>query len=94
VQTQQYIASVAGGPAATCGRRYVFGQIDRSTYSTQFRSTYTLKPDMNLDVYAEPFAASGHYTTSVSWRRRAHARAGPTARTVQRPKRRPMAACS
>jgi Domain of unknown function (DUF5916) len=62
VQTQQYITSLAGGSAATYGRRYVFGEIDRSTYSTQFRLSYTLKPDMNLDVYAEPFAASGHYT--------------------------------
>jgi hypothetical protein len=62
VQTQQYITSLAGGSAATYGRRYIFGEIDRSTYSTQFRLSYTLKPDMNLDVYAEPFAASGRYT--------------------------------
>jgi hypothetical protein len=27
----------------------------------QFRLSYTFKPDLNLDVYAEPFAASGHY---------------------------------
>lgn len=62
VQTQQYITSMAGGSAATYGRRYIFGEIDRSTYSTQFRLSYTIKPDMNLDVYAEPFAASGRYT--------------------------------
>jgi hypothetical protein len=29
--------------------------------STQFRLGLTMKPDMNLDVYAEPFAASGRY---------------------------------
>jgi hypothetical protein len=62
IDTQQYISSIAGGGPATYGRRYIFGAIDRSTYSTQFRMTYTLKPDMNLDVYAEPFAASGRYT--------------------------------
>jgi hypothetical protein len=61
VDTQQYISAVAGGGASTFGRRYVFGRIDRSTYSTQIRMTYTLKPDMTLDVYAEPFAASGSY---------------------------------
>jgi hypothetical protein len=27
----------------------------------QVRLTYTFKPDLNLDLYAEPFAASGHY---------------------------------
>jgi hypothetical protein len=62
VDTQQYITSIAGGGASTYGRRYIFGEIDRSTYSTQFRLTYTLKPDMTLDVYAEPFAASGSYS--------------------------------
>ncbi len=62
VDTQQFITSVAGGSAATYGRRYIFGRIDRSTYSMQVRTTYTLRPDVNLDVYAEPFAASGSYT--------------------------------
>jgi hypothetical protein len=62
VDTQQYITSLAGGTPATYGRRYVFGAIDRSTYAMQVRMSYTLKPDVNLDVYAEPFAASGHYT--------------------------------
>ena len=62
IETQQYITSLAGGSQLTYGRRYIFGEIDRSTYSTQFRLTYTLKPDVNLDVYAEPFAASGSYT--------------------------------
>jgi hypothetical protein len=62
VDTQQYITSLAGGGPLTYGRRYVFGEIDRSTYATQFRLTYTLKPDLTLDVYAEPFAASGSYS--------------------------------
>jgi len=60
--TQQYITSMAGGAAPTYGRRYIFGAIDRSTYSTQVRMTYTFKPDVTLDVYAEPFAASGSYS--------------------------------
>jgi len=29
--------------------------------SMEYRLGLTLKPDVNLDVYAEPFAASGHY---------------------------------
>ena len=35
--------------------------VDRTTLSAQFRFNYTLKPDVTLDVYAEPFAASGRY---------------------------------
>ena len=35
--------------------------LDRSTYSAQVRVNYTFKPDLNLDFYGEPFAASGRY---------------------------------
>ena len=62
VEAQQYIATLPGGTPATFGSRYVFGRIDRSTYSTQVRLGYTFKPDLNLDLYAEPFAASGDYS--------------------------------
>lgn len=61
VETQQYVATLDGGGAATFGRRYVFGRIDRSTYSTELRMNYTFKPDLTLDFYGEPFAASGRY---------------------------------
>lgn len=61
VDTQQYVRTLEGGRPETFGRRYVFGRIDRNTYAVQFRLGFTFKPDLNLDVYAEPFAASGHY---------------------------------
>ena len=61
VDTQQYVRTIEGGRPETFGRRYVFGRIDRNTYAVQFRLGFTFKPDLNLDVYAEPFAASGHY---------------------------------
>jgi hypothetical protein len=61
VDTQQYVTTLPGGGPATYGRQYVFGHIDRSTYSTQVRLNYTFKPDLNLDFYGEPFAASGRY---------------------------------
>ena len=61
VDTQQYLTTLAGGGAATFGSRYVFAHVDRSTYSTQFRLNYTFKPDLTLDFYGEPFAASGRY---------------------------------
>jgi Domain of unknown function (DUF5916) len=61
INSQQYVATVSGGPALTYGQRYIFSFIDRSTWSSQFRLGYTLRPDLNVDIYAEPFAASGHY---------------------------------
>ena len=59
--TQQYATTLVGDRPETFDRRYIFAFIDRSTYSMQVRLNYTFKPDMNLDVYVEPFAASGHY---------------------------------
>ena len=59
--SQQYVSTVPGGRPETYGQRYVFSYVDRSTWSTQFRMGYTIRPDMNIDLYAEPFAASGRY---------------------------------
>jgi hypothetical protein len=60
-EPQQYVSTLSGGRPITYGNRYVFAFIDRSTASIEGRLTLTLKPDVNLDVYAEPFAASGRY---------------------------------
>jgi hypothetical protein len=61
-EPQQYVATLAGGRPETYQSRYVFAFIDRSTLATAFRLGFTVKPDMNVDVYAEPFAASGRYS--------------------------------
>jgi hypothetical protein len=61
IDTQQYVSTLAGGGPATFGGRYLFADVDRSTYATQIRLTYIFKPDLTLDFYAEPFAASGRY---------------------------------
>jgi len=58
---RQYLTVIDGGRPETYGKRYVFGLVDRTTLSAQFRFNYTFKPDITLDVYAEPFAASGQY---------------------------------
>jgi len=58
---RQYITTLDGGRADTYGKRYIFGVVDRRTLSTQFRVSYTFKPDVTLDVYTEPFVASGRY---------------------------------
>jgi uncharacterized protein DUF5916 len=58
---RQYLQTTDGGRPETYGKRYIFGVVDRTTLSAQFRVSYTFKPDVTLDVYAEPFAASGRY---------------------------------
>jgi hypothetical protein len=58
---RQYVGVLPGGTAATFGRRYLFSFIDQTTVSTQLRLNYTLTPDLSLEVYAEPFAASGRF---------------------------------
>jgi hypothetical protein len=60
-EPQQYITTMSNGRPETYNSRYIFSFIDRSTMSMEFRLGLTLRPDLNLDVYAEPFAASGHY---------------------------------
>ena len=60
-EPQQYISTLPGGRTVTYDSRYVFAFIDRSTMSMEYRLGLTLKPDVNLDIYAEPFAASGRY---------------------------------
>ncbi len=57
----QYLTSQPGGRPETFGQRYIFGSPNRTTIAMQMRASYTFKPDMTLDVYAEPFAASGRY---------------------------------
>ena len=62
ISARQYVSAFAGtGPAATYGTRYVFARIDQSTFLMQLRANYTIGPDLSLEVYGEPFAASGRY---------------------------------
>ena len=65
VFARQYVSTLAdpnpNGHPATYGSRYIFAYIERSTLSTQFRMNYFFSPDLTLEVYMEPFAASGRY---------------------------------
>lgn len=60
-RNRQYVTTLPDGPAATFDSRYVFALIDRTQVSARFRMNYTLTPDFTLELYAEPFAASGAY---------------------------------
>src|SRR5262249_44541597 len=61
VEPRQYLTTLAGGSSATYGQRYIFSFIDRGTLSARVRASYLFKPDLSLEGYAEPFAASGRY---------------------------------
>jgi hypothetical protein len=59
---RQYVTTRPGGPEETFGTRYIFARIDRSELRLQVRANYSFSPDLTLEVYAEPFAASGEYS--------------------------------
>lgn len=61
IDPRQYLTTLDSGGPATFGQRYLFGFIDRSTLSLRLRMSYTVTPDLTLELYAEPFAASGRY---------------------------------
>ena len=59
---QQYVRAFAD-PTATAfyGTRYVFSKIRTYTVSFDTRVNWTLKPDLTLQLFAQPFFASGAY---------------------------------
>jgi len=82
--SQQYVATIDGGSSATFGKRYVFAHVDLSEISASFRLNYTFTPDLTLETYVEPFAASGTYhdfgelASARSLRMRRYGRDGTT----------------
>lgn len=62
-QPRQYVATVAdaGGGPGTFGKRYVFSRIARTTIAAEIRASYFFTPDLSLELYMQPFAASGNY---------------------------------
>jgi len=70
-EARQYVATLEDGPSATYGRRYVFAHLDQATLLARLRLGLTLRPDLNLDVYAEPFVSSARYQRFGELRARA-----------------------
>ena len=58
---RQYVTARENGPAATFGTRYIFAYVDRSEVAARVRLNYTFSPELTLETYIEPFAASGTY---------------------------------
>ncbi len=61
VSSRQYIDTFAGNNPLTFNERYLFSSIERSQLVAQIRLNYSFSPDLSLELYAEPFAASGRY---------------------------------
>lgn len=58
----QYVTTVSD-PTATAfgGKRYVFAFIRTATLSLETRANWTFTPDLTLQLYLQPFIASGDY---------------------------------
>ena len=62
---QQYVTAVAD-PTVTApfgGTRYVFGRLEQKTFSLDTRVNTTFTPNLTLELFAQPFLASGKYTS-------------------------------
>ncbi len=62
LESRQYVDVFDGGSPATYGQRYVFAFLDYSQVSARLRVNYAFTPDISLEAYAEPFAASGTFS--------------------------------
>ena len=59
----QYVATTDDvGYAPTYGRRYLFGELDRRTFSLATRLNVTFSRDLTLQLFAQPLLAVGDYT--------------------------------
>ncbi len=59
---RQYVTALADAAnTTTYGTRYVFAFIDQSQWAVQLRANYAFVPDLTLELYVEPFIASGAY---------------------------------
>lgn len=58
----QYVGSTSALPfAATYGRRYVFGELERRELSFQTRMNAAFSPTLSLQLFVQPLLSSGDY---------------------------------
>ncbi len=62
---QQYVTAIPDptAPAAFSGVRHVFGRLDQKTLSMDTRLNMTFTPNLTLQLFAQPFIASGSYSS-------------------------------
>jgi hypothetical protein len=62
----QYLTTVTDPVATeTFGARYIFAELDQTTLSVDTRLNVTFTPDLTLELFAQPFVASGDYGTPM-----------------------------
>ena len=62
---QQYVTAVTDPAVAPqfAGTRYVFGRLQQKTFSMDTRVNVTFTPNLTLEMFAQPFLASGKYSS-------------------------------
>ena len=62
---QQYVTAVSDPtvPTGFAGTRYVFGKLQQKTLSMDTRVNMTFTPNLTLEMFAQPFLASGKYSS-------------------------------
>ena len=62
---QQYVTAVTDATVSPqfAGTRYVFGRLQQKTFSMDTRVNVTFTPNLTLEMFAQPFLASGKYTS-------------------------------
>jgi hypothetical protein len=68
-EPKQFVTNIAD-PTATAfgGVRSVFAEIDQTNFSMNTRINATVSPTLTLELFAQPFLASGHYTNPEQYR--------------------------
>lgn len=60
--TAQYVTSTSVLPyAPTFDERYIFSDLDRTTFAMEARVDWTFSPDLSLQLFAQPLLSSGDY---------------------------------
>jgi hypothetical protein len=62
---QQYVTAASDPTVAPqfAGTRYIFGRLEQKTLSMDTRVNMTFTPNLTLEMFAQPFLASGKYTS-------------------------------
>jgi hypothetical protein len=62
---QQYVDTVSDATVAPqfAGVRYIFGRLQQKTFSMDTRVNMTFTPNLTLEMFAQPFLASGKYSS-------------------------------
>ncbi len=59
----QYVGTYSDPLATrTFGNRYVFAELDQTTWSSSVRLQWTFSPDLSLQLFAQPLISSGEYS--------------------------------